>query len=120
MTLESSKTLGGVGAILLLIGWLPFISTYSFGIIGIIGAILILIALHGLANIYSEKGIFNNAIYGVITGIVGVVITAVVAVVAILASLTSLENFLSADFSRLDTRRLVSALRNDTHDSKQY
>jgi len=94
MSIESSKTLGGVGAILLLIGLLPVISTYTFGVIGLVGLILVLIALYRLANFYNEKGIFNNAIYGVITGIVGAVITGIVAVIAILASLTSLENFL--------------------------
>jgi uncharacterized membrane protein len=94
MTLESSKTLGGIGAILLLIGVLPVISTYTFGVIGLVGLILVLIALYRLANFYNEKGIFNNAIYGVITGIVGAVITGIVAVIAVLSSLTSLENFL--------------------------
>ena len=63
LTLESSKTLGGIGAILLFIGVIPFIQ-YSW-VIGIIGAILILVALRGLANYYKEGGIFSNALYGV-------------------------------------------------------
>ena len=76
MTIESSKTLGGVGAILMFIGVFPFISTY--GIVELIGVILVLIALHGFANYYKERGIFNNAIYGLIAGIVGVVVAAAV------------------------------------------
>jgi len=98
VSLESSKTLGGIGAILLLIGALPVISTYSFGVIGLIGFILVLVALYRLANFYNEKGIFNNALYGLITGIVGAGVTAIVAVIAILASLSALETFISEFF----------------------
>jgi uncharacterized membrane protein len=94
MSLESSKTLGGIGAILLLVGTLPVISTYTFGVIGLVGLILVLIALYRLANFYNDKGIFNNAIYGVITGVVGAVVTGIVAVIAVLASLSSLETFI--------------------------
>jgi uncharacterized membrane protein len=89
MTLESSKTLGGVGAILLLIG--PLIGVLSYvqpflieialvGFIPLFGFILVLIALHDLASYYKENGIFDNALYGFIAAIVGVV-AAVIATV---------------------------------------
>jgi uncharacterized membrane protein len=91
VTLESSKILGGVGAILLLVGTLPFLSSYSFGILALVGLILILVGLNGLANIYRERGIFNNSLYGLIAGIVGAVIAGVVLVVSVL---TTLANFL--------------------------
>ena len=42
MTFESSKTLGGIGAILMFIGVFPYIN--YFGIIPLIGAILVLVA----------------------------------------------------------------------------
>jgi uncharacterized membrane protein len=71
MTLESSKNLGGIGAILILVGSL--LSSYTFGILDLIGAILVFIALYGLANYYKEKSIFTNAIYSLVAGIVGVV-----------------------------------------------
>ena len=71
MTLESSKTLGGIGAILMFIGVFPYIS--YFGIVELIGAILVLTALYSLGNYYKDSGIFNNALYGVMAGIVGVV-----------------------------------------------
>ena len=71
MSLESSRTLGGVGAILLAI---PFAN--------IVGIILVLIAMKGLADYYSEDGIFKNALYGFIFGIIGVV--ALVAVIIML------------------------------------
>jgi uncharacterized membrane protein len=90
MDLELSKNLGGVGAILLLVGTLPLLSSYTFGVLALIGIILILVALNSLANIYKERGIFNNSLYGLIAGIVGTVIAAVVVVVAVLSDLKSL------------------------------
>jgi uncharacterized membrane protein len=71
MNLESSKTLGGIGAILMFIGIFPYIS--YFGIVELIGAILVLTALYSLGNYYKDSGIFNNALYGIMAGIVGVV-----------------------------------------------
>ncbi len=90
MTLESSKTLGGVGAILLLIGVLPYVISFTFGILALVGIILILIALYGFSTIYNEKSIFNNSLYGFIAGIVGVVVAAAVALIAVLSNLTNL------------------------------
>jgi uncharacterized membrane protein len=86
MTLETSKTLGGVGAILMFIGIIPYIS--YFGVIELIGLILVFVALYNLAGYYSERGIFDNALYGLIAGIVGGVIAGVVVVYAVLTSLT--------------------------------
>jgi len=88
MTFETSKTLGGIGAILIFIGIFPIINYY--GILEIIGAILVLVALYSLADYYKERGIFNNALYGILAGIVGVVITVVEALVTFLTSLTDL------------------------------
>lgn len=94
MNLDSSKNLGGVGAILILVSAVGIFGIPYLSLIGLVGLILVLVALHSLGDYYKEKGIFNNAIYGVITAIVGAVITGVVAVIAVLASLNSLENFL--------------------------
>ncbi len=85
LTLESSKTLGGIGAILMFIGVIPYIS--YFGIVELIGAILVLWALYGLGNYYKEGGIFNNALYGIITGIVGVVLAAAVGIAIVLPNI---------------------------------
>jgi len=87
MTLESSKTLGGVGALLMFISVFPYIGTYTFGVIGLIGVILVLVALHGFASYYKEQGIFNNAIYGIVTGIVGVVVAAAVGLLIVLPNI---------------------------------
>jgi uncharacterized membrane protein len=77
VTLDSSKTLGGIGAILLFIGVITFFAQPLLAILGLIGIILILVAMHDLANYYKESGIFNNALYGFIAGIVGIVVTGI-------------------------------------------
>ena len=86
MTIETNKTLGGVGAILMFIGIIPYIN--YFGVIELIGAILVLVALYNLAGYYSERGIFNNALYGLIAGIVGGVIAVGTLIFTVLTSLT--------------------------------
>ena len=91
MTLESSKNLGGIGAILILVGSL--VTTYTFGVLDLIGVILVFIALNGLANYYKERGIFTNAIYSLVAGIVGVV-AAAAAALYIIFDTTILTNLL--------------------------
>jgi uncharacterized membrane protein len=59
--LGDAKTLGGIGAILLLI---PGIS--------IVGYILILIATKYVSDALGDKSVFDNMLYAVIAGIVGV------------------------------------------------
>jgi len=86
MTIETSKTLGGVGAILMFVGIIPVINSY--GVIELIGLILVMVALYNLASYYTERGIFNNAFYGLIAGIVGGVVAVGTVVLAVLTSLT--------------------------------
>ena len=87
MTLESNKTLGGVGALLMVIG--PFLGVYT-GVLGLVGLILVLIALKGLSDHYNEGGIFNNALYGFILAIIGGVVFVGVIVVAAVDFLSAL------------------------------
>ena len=75
MTLESTKNLGLIGAVLMIISAVAFFFEPLLAILGVIGVILVLIALHGLADYYKEKGIFNNALIGFISLIVGGVVT---------------------------------------------
>lgn len=72
MTLESNKTLGGIGAILLAI---PFTN--------LIGIILVLIAMKGMADHYDDKDIFTGALMGFIFGVIGVI--ALIAVILMFA-----------------------------------
>ena len=66
MSLESDKTLGGVGAIFIAIGSV-------FPPLSLVGIILLLVAMRRLADYYEEKGIFDNALWGFIFGIISVV-----------------------------------------------
>jgi len=84
MNVETSKNLGGVGAVLLVVGALAGFANGFAGALDLVGLILVMIAMKGFADHYRESGIFNNALYGVITAIFGVVTVAAVAVVAIL------------------------------------
>jgi uncharacterized membrane protein len=88
MTIESSKTLGGIGAILLLFGIFPYIN--YFGIIELVGLILVFVALYQFGAYYNERGIFNFALYGVITTIVGVAAAIGIFLTVAWSSLTSL------------------------------
>jgi uncharacterized membrane protein len=90
MTLESSKTLGGVGAILIIVGSLGSIGLGYVGLLSIIGIILVLIALKGLSDHYNEGGIFNNALYGLIVGIIGGVVFVAVLVMTVLTAISTL------------------------------
>ena len=73
MTFESSKNLSAVGSLLIVIGAAAGFATSFSGILTLIGIILLLIGVKGLANFYKEEGIFNNALYSIITAIVGCV-----------------------------------------------
>ncbi len=89
MTFESSKYLSAVGGLLIVIGFLGAIVPFS-GILSLIGIILLLIGLKGFANFYNEQGIFNNALYSIITGIVGVVVAVGAVVISAVSALASL------------------------------
>jgi uncharacterized membrane protein len=62
---ESNKILAGVGALLVAVGSLiPF--TGAIGIVAIVGIILVLIGVRGLADGFKEYSIFRNTLYGFI------------------------------------------------------
>jgi len=89
MTFETNKNLSAVGALLMVIGCLGGVVPYV-GILSLLGIILLLIGLKGLANFYNEQGIFNNALYAIITVIVGAVVaigTLFISALAVLADL---------------------------------
>jgi uncharacterized membrane protein len=103
MTLESSKNIGGIGAILMFIGVLPIFT--GSGIISLVGLILVLVAAKGFADHYKEGGIFSNALYGILTAIVGAIIAVAVAVVALVSLFSELGLTLTniQDWSTLST-----------------
>ncbi|MGQ9641279.1 MAG: DUF996 domain-containing protein [Candidatus Bathycorpusculaceae bacterium] len=91
MSFESSKTLGGVGAILMVIGFLGFFGMVYAGLLCLVGIILVLIALKGFADHYQEGSIFNNALYGFITLIIGGVAFFAVIVVMVMMALSEID-----------------------------
>jgi uncharacterized membrane protein len=112
MTLESSKNLGGVGALLMVIGVLPFFGAYT-SILSLIGLILVLIALNGLANHYNERGIFTNALYGILIVIVGGVATVAIVIWAAFDFLADIGINLAnltdwTAFSQIDWQSIVT------------
>jgi uncharacterized membrane protein len=95
MDIETSKNLGGVGAVLLALGPLLFFGISQveslFGIGGlliVIGVVLILIALKGLSDYFNEAGILNNALYGLVTIIAGGFVSAGVMIGVLFSSLS--------------------------------
>jgi uncharacterized membrane protein len=90
MTLESNKNLGGVGAILIVVGGIATFGYAFAGILSLIGIILVFIAAKGLADHYSEAGIFNNALYALIMGIIGGIASVGIAVFSFLQTLADL------------------------------
>ena len=97
MSIETSKILGGVGALLMFIGIIPYIN--YFGVIELAGLILVMVALYNLAIHYRERGIFNNALYGLIIGIVGGVISIAAVIITVLTSLTDFLYALFPDWN---------------------
>jgi uncharacterized membrane protein len=90
MTFESSKNLSAVGALLIVIGAAAGFATSFSGILSLVGIILLLIGVKGLANFYKEEGIFNNTLYSIITAIVGCVAGIGVIVTSAVAALADL------------------------------
>ena len=78
-TLGQAKTLGGVGAILVLLAAIP----YAGGILAIIGLILVLVAVKYAADVIGDQKIFNNMIIAVVLAIVGIIVAIVVVLGAV-------------------------------------
>ncbi len=91
MNFETSKNLGGIGAILLFVSpiTIPFTRFFGGPILGFIGLVLLLIGAYGFAQYFREAGIFNNMLYGTIVAIAGAFISFVLAIWAFLTILPS-------------------------------
>lgn len=101
MNFYTSKNLSGVGALLVFVSFiaLPFAPFFGGGLLALIGLILLLIGVKGLADYYKDARIFNNMLYGTLVEIVGVVVAVAVAIVMVLSALT---NFLYKIFPGWD------------------
>lgn len=89
MTFETSKTLSGLGALLLFISAILFLVLPSATlVVGIAGIIMLLIGLNGLAGYYRERGIFNNALLSAIIAVAGAVVVSVIILYIALSNVT--------------------------------
>jgi uncharacterized membrane protein len=68
--LSQAKTLGGIGSILVLLTLVPYVGV----VLGIVGFILILIAVKYVSDSVGNRSIFNNMIISVILSIVGIIV----------------------------------------------
>lgn len=85
--LLQARVFGGVGSILAILSVIP----YAGFVLGIVGLILILVALKYISDEVGNEGIFRYGLYSVITGIMASIIAALVALTFFL-SLSSIRS----------------------------
>ena len=109
MTVESNKTLGGMAAILMLIGVISqasaafryiFPNSFGtliltgigalFGVLSFVGFLLYLVAMYGFSKDYQDHRIFSYLLYGIIITIVAAVIVFAILFIVILLNLATL------------------------------
>jgi uncharacterized membrane protein len=110
LTIQTNRTLGGIGAVFSVLGVVSSISSvflYGYptssgaklslalisGVVGLfafVGFILFLIAMYGFSRDYNDHRIFNYLLYGFLGTIVAVVIAVIVVVVVFLSNLGSI------------------------------
>jgi len=78
--LNNAKTIGGIGALLIILGLVPSIGP----ILGIIGFILVFVAVKYISDETKDKSIFNNFLYFFITAIVAIVVSISILTIAFL------------------------------------
>ena len=115
MTIESNRTLGGVAAILMLIGIISQATTALryvfpnslgaliltgigslFGILSFVGFLLFLVAMYGFSKDYQEHRIFSYLLYGIIITIVAAVVVLAIFFIVILFNFASIFPNLSS------------------------
>ena len=80
LSFESAKVLGGVGSILVVLSMIPHAWP-----LGVVGLILLLIALRELSRYYGDPSIFDNALIAVILAVIGLLIGGLVVAASVLA-----------------------------------
>jgi uncharacterized membrane protein len=83
--LSNAKLLGGIGALLSLIGWL--LSTSFGSIVGIIGLIMVFIAIKNISDETKDKSIFDNYLYFFICSLIAIVAIAVIMVYSVFTTI---------------------------------
>lgn len=88
-SLQTAKIVGGIGALLMLIGGLV---TATAGILSLIGFIMVFIAVKMIADETKEKAIFDNYLYSFVACIIAIVALIAMAFV-VLASVGGIQFF---------------------------
>ena len=70
VNISTQKMLGGIGSILILLGWMTGVGI----LFGIVGVVLWLISIYQLSNILGKPTIFQKALIGFILNVAGIVI----------------------------------------------
>ena len=107
MDIQSSRMIGIIGALLMVLGIIPSVG----GIIMLLGLILVLVALKGYADTYKESSIFNNALYSIIFILIGAVVTIVILLYVAVGFAASLgiNNFMDlASWQQIDWQEAVN------------
>jgi uncharacterized membrane protein len=73
-TLSEAKTLGGVGAILTLLGIVP----YAGAVLVIVGWIMVLIAIKYISDNVQDRSIYNNALIATAVAIIGAAVGGII------------------------------------------
>jgi uncharacterized membrane protein len=88
VNISTQKMLGGIGSILILLGWIPEIGI----LLSIAGVVLWLISIYQLSNILGKPSIFKNVLIGFVLNIVGTVIFFAFVLMALIPLLVSPKN----------------------------
>jgi uncharacterized membrane protein len=79
-SLSRAKSMGQVGSIFVLLLPVPDVGF----VLGIVGLILVLLAIKEISEVVSDRAIFNNMLWSIILAIVGIVIAVLVVVASVL------------------------------------
>ncbi len=85
VNISTQKMLGGIGSILILLGWMTGVGI----LFGIVGVVLWLISMYQLSNILGKPTIFQKVLIGFILNIAGVVIAFAFGLMALIPLLVS-------------------------------
>jgi len=95
MEMQSNRLLGIIGALFMVLGFIPTIGWLLF----LIGIIFVLIAIKGYGDAYKEGSIFQNTIYTIVFEIIGFVVFIGVVIYGAMGFLSSLGFTSITDFS---------------------
>lgn len=84
--MQTNRILGIIGALLMIIGFLPSVG-FLFMLVGII---FVLVAIKGYGDAYKDGSIFHNTLYTLVFEIVGVVVFLGVVIFGLMSFLSSL------------------------------